>query len=98
MDLSLFRNKTFSGSVTINLMSLAFLIGFVFFATQLLQIVLGMSPLNASLALIPGQLMAIVVGILIVPIAQRVSVNVLIPILLAFTAGAFCWSPASAAV
>ena len=89
MDLSLFRNKTFSGSVTINLMSLAFLIGFVFFATQLLQIVLGMSPLNASLALIPGQLMAIVVGILIVPVAQRVSVNVLIPILLAFTAGAF---------
>lgn len=89
MDLSLFRNKTFSGSVTINLMSLAFMIGFVFFATQLLQIVLGMSPLNASLALIPGQLMAIVVGILIVPVAQRVSVNVLIPILLAFTAGAF---------
>lgn len=30
MDLALFRNKTFSGSVVINLMSLAFLIGFVF--------------------------------------------------------------------
>lgn len=89
MDLSLFRNKTFSGSVTINLMSLAFLIGFVFFSTQLLQIVLRMSPLSASLVLIPGQIMAIVVGILIVPVAQRVSVNVLIPVLLAFTAGAF---------
>lgn len=89
MDLNLFRNKTFSGSVTINLMSLAFLIGFVFFATQFLQIVLRMSPLSASLALIPGQIMAIAVGILIVPIAQRVSVNVLIPILLVFTAAAF---------
>ncbi|ROM50607.1 MFS transporter [Pseudomonas poae] len=89
MDLSLFRNKTFSGSVTINLMSLAFLIGFVFFSTQFLQIVLRMSPLSASLALIPGQIMAIAVGILIVPIAQRISVNTLIPILLAFTAGAF---------
>ncbi|MBI6908603.1 MFS transporter [Pseudomonas palleroniana] len=89
MDLGLFRNKTFSGSVTINLMSLAFLIGFVFFSTQFLQIVLQMSPLSASIALIPGQIMAIAVGILIVPVAQRVSVNVLIPILLAFTAGAF---------
>lgn len=89
MDLSLFRNKTFSGSVTINLMSLAFLIGFVFFSTQFLQIALRMSPLSASIALIPGQLMAIAVCILIVPVAQRVSVNVLIPILLAFTAGAF---------
>ncbi|MDY7065946.1 Multidrug efflux pump LfrA [Pseudomonas extremaustralis] len=89
MDLSLFRNKAFSGSVSINLMSLAFLIGFVFFSTQFLQIVLRMSPLSASLALIPGQIMAIAMGILIVPVARRVSVNVLIPILLAFTAGAF---------
>lgn len=89
MDLSLFRNKTFSGSVTINLMSLAFLVGFVFFSTQFLQIVLHMSPLRASLALIPGQIMAIAIGILIVPVSQRVSVNVLIPVLLAFTAGAF---------
>ncbi|AZF42236.1 putative transport protein [Pseudomonas sp. R1-43-08] len=89
MDLSLFRNKMFSGSVAINLMSLAFLIGFVFFSTQFLQIVLRMSPLNASLALIPGQVMAIVVGLLIVPVAQRVSVIVLIPILLGFIAAAF---------
>ncbi|MDQ0654860.1 MFS transporter [Pseudomonas cedrina] len=89
MDLSLFRNKMFSGSVTINLMSLAFLISFVFFSTQFLQIALRMSPLSASLALIPGQVMAIVVGLVIVPVAQRVSVIVLIPILLAFTAAAF---------
>lgn len=89
MDLSLFRNKAFSGAVTINLMSLAFLIGFVFFSTQFLQIVLRMSPLNASLALIPGQIMAIAIGILIVPVAQRVSINILIPLLLAFTAAAF---------
>ncbi|HGY9625666.1 TPA: MFS transporter [Pseudomonas putida] len=59
MDLTLFRNKTFSGSVVINLMSLAFLVGFVFFATQYLQIVLRMSALNASLVLVPGQVLAI---------------------------------------
>lgn len=89
MDLALFRNKTFSGSVAINLMSLAFLIGFVFFATQFLQIVLGMSALNASLALVPGQVLAIIVGMLVVPIAQRVSVPVLVPVLLGFTGAAF---------
>ena len=89
MDLTLFRNKTFSGSVVINLMSLAFLVGFVFFATQYLQIVLRMSALNASLVLVPGQVLAIIVGMLVVPVAQRVSVPVLVPILLAFTGAAF---------
>ncbi|WP_256815357.1 MFS transporter [Pseudomonas guariconensis] len=89
MDLALFRNKTFSGSVAINLMSLAFLIGFVFFATQFLQIVLRMPALNASLALVPGQVLAIIVGMLVVPVVQRVPVPVLVPILLAFTGAAF---------
>lgn len=89
MDLVLFRNKTFSGSVAINLMSLAFLIGFVFFATQYLQIVLRMSPLSASLALVPGQVAAVIVGMLVVPVAQRVSAHVLVPVLVAFTGAAF---------
>ncbi|CAI8897987.1 MFS transporter [Pseudomonas sp. IT-P218] len=89
MDLSLLRSGTFSGSVAINLMSLAFLVGFVFFATQFLQIVLQMSPLSASLALVPGQVMAIVVGVAIVPVAQRLQVHVLIPILMAFAGAAF---------
>lgn len=89
MDMTLFRNGTFSGSVLINLMSLAFLVGFVFFTTQFLQIVLQMSPLSASLALVPGQIMVIVVGMAVVPVAQRMPVHVLIPILVAFAAVAF---------
>ncbi len=89
MDMALFRSGTFSGSVLINLMSLAFLVGFVFFTTQYLQIVLQMSPLSASLALVPGQIMAIVVGMAVVPVAQRMPVHVLIPILMAFAGAAF---------
>ncbi|MEO8644746.1 MFS transporter [Pseudomonas sp.] len=89
MDLSLFRSSIFSGSVVINLMSLAFLVGFVFFATQYLQIVLQMSPLSASLALVPGQVMAIAVGVAIVPVARRVQVHVLVPMLMAFAGAAF---------
>jgi len=89
MDMTLFSNRIFSGSVLINLMSLAFLVGFVFFTTQFLQIVLQMAPLSASLALVPGQIMAIMVGMAVVPVAQRMSVHVLIPILVAFTGAAF---------
>lgn len=89
MDLSLFRNGAFSSSILINLMSLAFLVGFVFFTTQYLQIVLQMSPLSASLALVPGQIMAIIVGMAVVPIAKRVPVHVLIPILTGFVGAAF---------
>jgi DHA2 family multidrug resistance protein-like MFS transporter len=89
MDLSLLRSGTFTGSVVINLMSLAFLVGFVFFTTQFLQIVLQMSPLSASLALVPGQIMAIVAGMAVVRVAQRVQVHVLIPVLVAFAGAAF---------
>ncbi|MDD1010178.1 MFS transporter [Pseudomonas shahriarae] len=89
MDMALFRSGTFSGSVLINLMSLAFLVGFVFFTTQYLQIVLQMSPLSASLALVPGQIMAIMVGMAVVPVAQRMPVHVLIPVLMAFAGAAF---------
>ncbi|NBA96576.1 MFS transporter [Pseudomonas sp. R5(2019)] len=89
LDLALLRNGTFSGAVLVNLLSLALLVGFVFFATQQLQIVLGLAPLTASLALVPGQVLAIVVGMAIVPIAQRVSAHRLIPVLLGFAGAAF---------
>jgi DHA2 family multidrug resistance protein-like MFS transporter len=89
MDLSLFRSGAFSGSVLINLLSLAFLVGFVFFTTQFLQIVLQLSTLKASLALVPGQVVAIVAGMAVVPVAKRMQVHVLIPILMVFAAAAF---------
>ncbi|CDG95967.1 MFS transporter [Xenorhabdus bovienii] len=89
MDISLFRNGAFTGSIIVNLLSLGLLIGFVFFATQYLQIVLNMKPLAASLALVPGQIMAIVFGMVIVPIAQRVPSHWLVPLLLALAGTAF---------
>ncbi|MFK0089185.1 MFS transporter [Pseudomonas sp. NPDC090755] len=89
LDLSLLRNGTFAGAIVVNLLSLALLVGFVFFATQSLQIVLGLEPLRASLALVPGQALAIVVGMAIVPIAQRVPAYRLIPVLLGFAGVAF---------
>ncbi|WP_218583937.1 MFS transporter [Pseudomonas akapageensis] len=89
LDLSLLRNGTFTGAILVNLLSLALLVGFVFFATQSLQIVLGLAPLAASLALVPGQILAIVIGMAIVPIARRVPAHRLVPVLLGFAGAAF---------
>ncbi|WP_319926405.1 MFS transporter [Xenorhabdus littoralis] len=89
MDISLFQNGVFTGSVIVNLLSLALLVGFIFFATQFLQIVLDIEPLFASFALVPGQIMAIIVGMAIVPVAQKVSAHWLMPILLALAGAAF---------
>lgn len=89
LDLELFDSSTFSVSITVNLVSLGALIGFLFFATQLLQLVLGLSPIAASLILVPGQVCAVAAGLAIVPIAQRVAPNVVIPACLYVAAGAF---------
>ncbi|MCY1432019.1 Antiseptic resistance protein [compost metagenome] len=89
LDLALLGNGTFTGAILVNLLSLALLVGFVFFATQSLQIVLGMAPLAASLALVPGQILAILVGMAIVPVAQRVPAYRLVPVLLGFAGAAF---------
>ncbi|WP_397453498.1 MFS transporter [Pseudomonas sp. NA-150] len=75
LDLKLFASPVFSVSIAVNLVSLGLLIGFIFFATQLLQLVFGLSLLVASLILVPGQVLAIVAGMAIVPVAQKVAPN-----------------------
>ncbi|MGY2238205.1 MFS transporter [Pseudomonas gingeri] len=89
LDLRLFAWPVFSVSITVNLVSLGMLIGFIFFATQLLQLVFGMSPLMASLVLVPGQALAIIAGMAIVPVAQRVAPNRVISGCLLVAAAAF---------
>jgi DHA2 family multidrug resistance protein-like MFS transporter len=89
LDLRLFDSSAFCVSITVNLVSLGALIGFLFFATQLLQLVLGLSPIAASLILLPGQVCAVAAGLAIVPIAQRVAPNIAIPGCLCLAAGAF---------
>jgi MFS transporter, DHA2 family, multidrug resistance protein len=54
IDLKLFRNRGFTGSVAVNLLSMFVIAGFAIFATQYLQSVRGMSPLTAALwSLVP---------------------------------------------
>jgi len=89
LDLRLFGSSAFSVSIATNLVSLGLLVGFIFFATQLLQLVFGLSPLLASLTLVPGQVLAIVAGLAIVPLAQKYAPNRVISGCLLLAAAAF---------
>ncbi|MEU1345596.1 MFS transporter [Streptomyces sp. NPDC005775] len=56
VDISLFRNKAFGASVTVNLLACFTLVGYSLFSTQYMQSVLGMSALKSALWTIPGTL------------------------------------------
>lgn len=75
LDLRLFASSAFSVSIATNLVSLGLLIGFIFFASQLLQLVFGLPPFLAALILVPGQVLAIVAGLAVVPVAQKHAPN-----------------------
>jgi MFS transporter, DHA2 family, multidrug resistance protein len=64
IDIRLFCNRTFSGVVAANLLSVFGLSGLVFFMSQYFQLVNGYSPLDAGLAELPAALAAMVFGVL----------------------------------
>ncbi|WP_166982992.1 MFS transporter [Paramicrobacterium fandaimingii] len=85
LDVSLFRIPAFSGAIVINLLSIIAFVGGLFFITQHLQLVLGMSPMNAGLVLVPGLAVMITAGLLVVPIARRVRPSIVIACALVFS-------------
>jgi DHA2 family multidrug resistance protein-like MFS transporter len=85
LDMALFRRWSFTGSVLVNLLSVIGLVGFLYFVAQHLQLVLGLSPMDAGLSLVPGLATMIVAGIGVVPIAKRVAPRVVVPAALAFS-------------
>lgn len=85
LDMALFRRGTFSGAILVNLLSVVALVGFLYFVPQHLQLVLGMSPMAAGLALVPGMVAVIVAGLTVVPISRRVPPHVLVPAALVFS-------------
>ena len=85
LDMRLFRVGTFSGALAVNLLSVVGLVGFLFFVAQHLQLVLGLTPLEAGLALVPGLAAMIVAGLTVVPIAKRVAPRLVVPAALAFS-------------
>ncbi|MFF2051397.1 MFS transporter [Leifsonia sp. NPDC058194] len=86
LDMRLFRRASFSGAVLINLLSVVSLVGYLFFVSQHLQLVLGLSPIESGLVLIPGLATMIVAGLVVVPIARRVRPSVVVPVALTISA------------
>ena len=60
LDVRLFTNPVFSGAVLSNLLSILGFAGFLFFVAQFLQLVIGLSPMEAGTVLVPGLLASIV--------------------------------------
>ncbi|GAA4988992.1 MFS transporter [Yinghuangia aomiensis] len=76
LDVRLFRNRTFSGAVLADLLTVFGLAGVVFFLSQYFQLVQGRSPLQAGLAELPATIGSIVTGLAAGSVARRVSPRV----------------------
>ena len=62
LDMRLFARGTFSGALLVNLLSVVALVGFLVVVAQHLQLVVGLSPLHAGRALVPGMAAMSVAG------------------------------------
>ncbi|MGD7003387.1 MFS transporter [Corynebacterium halotolerans] len=71
LDVRLFQRPVFSGAIGANLLSVFSLVGFLYFVSQHLQLVSGHSPMTAGLMLVPGMVVTIIAGLLVVKLAQR---------------------------
>jgi DHA2 family multidrug resistance protein-like MFS transporter len=71
LDMQLFSYAPFTSSILANFLSIVGLIGFLFFISQHLQLVLGMSPLAAGLVTLPGAVVSIIGGLAVVRLARR---------------------------
>ena len=66
IDVRLFRQRTFSVSLMMNMLGAFIVFGAFFFITQYLQLVLGLSPLEAGLWMLPSSA-AVVAGSMLAP-------------------------------
>jgi DHA2 family multidrug resistance protein-like MFS transporter len=89
LDIALFRRGSFSGAILVNLLSVIALVGFLFFVAQHLQLIVGLSPIQAGLALVPGLAAMILSGLIVVPISKRYSPRVIVPGALVFSVAGY---------
>jgi DHA2 family multidrug resistance protein-like MFS transporter len=70
LDIKLFGYAPFASSILANFLSIVGLIGFIFFVSQHLQLVLGLTPLQAGLVTLPGAALSMVAGIGVVRLVR----------------------------
>lgn len=71
LNVRLFTNPVFTGAVLSNLLSVFSLVGFLYFISQHLQLVSGYSPMRAGVMLLPGLVVTIVAGLLVVRLVKK---------------------------
>lgn len=89
LDMALFRRGSFSGAILVNLLSVVALVGFLYFVSQHVQLVVGLSPMMAGFALVPGMAAMIVAGLAVVPLSRGVAPHVLVPGALVFSVAGY---------
>ncbi|GHD30039.1 MFS transporter [Nocardiopsis kunsanensis] len=89
IDVGLFRYRVFTIAVVTNLMIVFAMVGSLFFLTQYLQLVLGVSPMRAGIVLLPGLLLSVVAGLIAARVARRLSLSTVIGVALLVTASGF---------
>lgn len=103
IDLTLFRNRVFTGAISSNLLSMMAYIGFLFFAAQFLQLVAGLDPMAAAFALVPGLISSIGCGFLAVGLVRVIAPNIVVGASFAFAGvgyaiAAFTGTPSAATI
>ncbi|GAA1665077.1 MFS transporter [Mycolicibacterium murale] len=89
LDMNLFTYAPFTSSILANFLSIVGLIGFLFFISQHLQLVLGMSPLAAGLVTLPGAVVSVIGGLAVVRLARRFTPQALMAFGLVLLAAGF---------
>ncbi|WP_394329378.1 MFS transporter [Nocardiopsis sp. CNR-923] len=89
IDVELFRSRVFSVAVVTNLMIVFSLVASLFFLTQYLQLVLGVSPMRAGYVLLPGLVLSVLASFVAVRAARRLSLAAVIGSALVVTAAGF---------
>jgi DHA2 family multidrug resistance protein-like MFS transporter len=79
IDLDLFSAPVLRVSVLANATTMFALTGLLFFAAQYLQLVLGHSPMQAGLLLVPGMVATILAGLGAAALARRFPLRLLVP-------------------
>lgn len=89
LDVRLFRNPVFSAALIVNLFSVFALVGFIYFLAQHLQLIAGLSPMEAGFFMVPGLVLTVVFGFVAVPLVQRIGPAGVVMTGLAFSATAY---------
>ncbi|MBV7296198.1 MFS transporter [Corynebacterium sp. TAE3-ERU12] len=88
IDLDLLRSRPFSAAVLVATASMFILLGVMLYISQYLQIVLGLSPIDAGLILVPGMLTTVVVSVVTGRLLEKLEVRWLLTVsLLTVAAG-----------